>query len=325
MMKSLGGAFFRPLLLLFFSLSDLKGTGFTEAVQYYERGEFQKAAEYLAAASRSASEDAPLHLWLGKSYMKLHRWDDAVRELERAVQIEPANSDYHLWLGRAYGEKASRASFFTAPGWAKKLRREFEAAVKLAPDNLDARFDLLEFYLQAPGIIGGGKDKAEVEVREISRINPRQGHTASAHLYADHKKWELAREELEKSVREFPQEPEPYVDLAEFLLRRREYPAAESTARMALQINKNLPAAKLLLSAAQIQQRKDLSQAESNLREVASGPLRDGEPSFADVFYWLGEAYLAQAKQAEARQALETALRFDPEHSRAKTVLNRLK
>jgi len=318
------GALFSLLQFILLTTGSLQGASLTEAVRYYEHGEFQRAAERLATSSQTSPDNAAIHFWLGKSYMKLHKWDDAVRELERAVQLDPGKSDYHLWLGRAYGEKAARASFFTAPGWARKLRTEFETAVNLAPDNLDAQFDLLEFYLEAPGLIGGGRDKAEEQVKEIFRINPRLGYTAQARVYEDMKKYGLARAELERAVREFPQQPEVYVDLAEFQLKRGEHGSAESNARTALKMHKDLAAAKLILASALIMQRKNLAEAEGILKAVLSGPLRDGEPSFADVYYWLGEASVAQGNRASARQAFETALRFNPEHERAKAALQKV-
>src|SRR5687767_360104 len=159
-----------------------------QAMGLYERGEFQSAAELLAQQSKTAPADGEVHLWLGKCYLKAQRWDDAVRELEKAVQIQPSNSTYHLWLGRAYGQKASNASFLTALGWARKVRKEFETAVEQSADNLDARFDLMEFYLEAPALIGGGRDKAEAQAGEIARRNPRLGYTARARLFEEDKK-----------------------------------------------------------------------------------------------------------------------------------------
>jgi tetratricopeptide (TPR) repeat protein len=93
-------------------------------------------------------------LWLGKAYLKLQRWDDAIRELQLAVQAEPANCLFHLWLGRAYGHKASHVAFFRAMGLAGNVRDQFERARSLCPEKLEVRFDLLDFYFQAPGIVG---------------------------------------------------------------------------------------------------------------------------------------------------------------------------
>ena len=71
------------------------------------------------------------------------------------------NADYNLWLGRAYGRRAEISlQLITAPGFATKARQYFERSAQLNPYNLDAQSDLFEYYLEAPGFLGGGFDKA---------------------------------------------------------------------------------------------------------------------------------------------------------------------
>src|SRR5208282_3721540 len=74
--------------------------------------------------------------------------------------------------GRLYGEKADHSRFLTAAGLAKKVRGEFETAVRLNPNSADARTDLAEFYMEAPGIMGGGRDKAEAQAQELASMDP---------------------------------------------------------------------------------------------------------------------------------------------------------
>ena len=100
---------------------------------------------------------------LCRAHFELEAWDAAIPACEKAVSLAPDNGLYRLWLGRAYGEKADRSNFFKAAGLAGKLRTEFERSVELAPDNWQARTDLAEFYLEAPAIVGGGKDKARAQ------------------------------------------------------------------------------------------------------------------------------------------------------------------
>ena len=184
------------------------------AILLYEAGEFQKAADLLQGAPASGRAD--LSLWLGKSCLRARKWDEAIAALEEAVRLQPSNSINHLWLGRAYGEKASRASAFSAFGIARKVVREFETAVKLDPSNMDARFDLLEFYVEAPGIVGGGKDKATVQASAIASLNARMGHTARARIFEKEKKFDPARAELVKATREFPAESEAFLTSPSF-------------------------------------------------------------------------------------------------------------
>ena len=299
--------------------------GVDQATELYQHGRFQDAATILAQLSRKQSREAGLYVMLGRTYLKLRRWNDAVKEFEKAVAIEPDNGVFHLWLGRAYGRKAEHAWVFSAFGLARKARQEFEEAVECSPDHLDARFDLMDFYSQAPGIVGGGKDKAENQAREIARISPRLGYTARAELYANEKKWEQAHAELTQAVQKFPDDSGACADLAGFLLERREYDGAEANAKKALALNPLGKDARLLLAASQIALRRNLPDALKTLQDLAAGPLTDSDPSFENVYYRLGQAYLALERKSEAQQAFETSLGFDPEHSGAKEALAQVK
>ena len=84
---------------------------------------------------------------------------------KKAVALDPNNGRYHRWLGHVYGEKAARANFLSAAGLAGKTRQELERAVELSPHDVDSRVDLAEFYLEAPGIVGGGHDKARAQAK----------------------------------------------------------------------------------------------------------------------------------------------------------------
>lgn len=103
--------------------------------------------------------DAQAHNLLCRAYLMAGNWDAGIAACQKAVSLEPGNSHYHLWLGRIYGEKADRANFLSAASLAGKVRNEFEAAVRLDPKNMEARSDLADFYLEAPGIVGGGKTR----------------------------------------------------------------------------------------------------------------------------------------------------------------------
>jgi len=295
------------------------------AIGLYDHGKFLQAKEVFASLLLRTPKDATLHLWLGKNFLKLRRGDDAVREFESAVQIAPKDGIHHLWLARAYGNKAEHASIFSAFSLARKARNSFETAVKLSPDSLDARFDLLEYYAQAPGIVGGGREKAEAEAREISRISPRAGFTARAAIHVNNEEWEQARGELTQATQKFPDDPESWIDLAEFLLQRRDYEGAEAGARKALDLDGANRRARYCLAAARVELRRDLTGTIQVLQELTAGPLKDQDPAFEDVYYVLSRAWLAQGKTGEARRALEESLRFDPESRRIKEALAKIR
>lgn len=245
--------------------------------------------------------------------------------MEEAVKAAPESSEAHLWLGRAYGMKAANSFFLTALGLAKKVALEFETAVRLDPQNLDARFDLLEFCIEAPSMVGGGKDKALAQAEAIARLNKRLGFTALAQVAEHDKNWQAADEELKRAAETFPDDPGAFADLAGYLFRRADYRGAASAAARALELRPEYPEVQLTLAASEIRQGENLAQAEQVLRGLAAGPVRDKDPSLEEIYYWLGEALLAQGKKTDARQALQTALKFNPDYKEAKSALSQLR
>lgn len=316
------------LSLLIFVLFTSQGPGkmdLSKAVSLYGQGSFIQVASVLAPLCPDQVDCGEARLWLGRSYFKMHRWDDAIRELKTTVHLSPSNSHYHLWLGRAYGEKAAHVSIFAALGPAGKVVGEFETAQKLAPSDLEIHFDLLQFYLAAPGIIGGGRDKAEAQAKAIAQINKRAGQTAQARLHEHDKKWAEALQELTQSTKDFPNDPEAHGELADFLFKRKDYQGAEAAAAKALALRSWHPMAQFIQAACQVQQRTNLETAEASLLRLTEGPLQEQDPNFEHVYYWLGVARLAQDKVTAAREAFLAALRYDPDHKDAQTALSKLK
>ena len=48
---------------------------------------------------------------------------------------------------------------FAKMSLARRFRKEVELALQLDPNNLDANSDLLEYYLEAPGMAGGSTSR----------------------------------------------------------------------------------------------------------------------------------------------------------------------
>ncbi len=315
------------IALSFLLLLPLQGSvqSVNAAVDLYEHGKFLQASEILSGLVQKDPLNAEFHVWLGRSFLKLRRWDDAILHFSKAVELDPKNGMCHLWLGRAYGRKADHVSFFSAYGLAKKVRSEFEAAVQLAPDNTEVRFDLLEFYMEAPGIVGGGKDKAEAQALEIARISPRLGYSARAALLEKDKEFDRARDQLVQETAKYPKDAGAFADLAKFLLRRSMFQQAETAAQKAVELDGTSREARMYLAAIQTELRTNPGGALKILKELSAGPLTDNDPGFEEVYYWLGRAFLTQEQKAEARKAFETSLRYDPEYSPAKDALKQIR
>ncbi|HEX9254774.1 MAG TPA: tetratricopeptide repeat protein, partial [Candidatus Angelobacter sp.] len=147
------------LAALFFLATGVGAQADADPVALLKAGRADQALHALNVTIASNPNDARAYHLLSRVYFQLELWDNSVRMGEKAIALDPQNSAYHLWLGRAMGRKAEDANPFTAFGLARKVKTEFERAVALDADNLPARNDLSEFYLEAPGVLGGDKGK----------------------------------------------------------------------------------------------------------------------------------------------------------------------
>ena len=310
------------LLLLFMPAKLLSNTELDRAIQLYQQGEFAVATNVLYSLSRSSPSDSDVRLWLGKSYLKTRQWDKAVGEMEKATQLQPSSAKLQLWLGRACGARAAHSIFITAFGWAKRVVRAFETARKLSPEDIDVRFDLLEFYLNAPGAVGGGRDKADAEAKAISKLSPKRGYAARAAIFQKNKQWDLAKNEFMQAVADYPDDPDLCNDLADFLLDRKDFEGASSYAKRALKLDQESKRAELTWAAAATRLRVELDESESLLKRLTQGPLGDEDPCYEEVYYWLGECYLAKGDKAKAQESLQTALVFNPDYDRARNSIS---
>jgi len=102
----------------------------------------------------------------------------ALTALQRAAAEDPNNAKVHYRLGVAYGNLAQKAGAFHRMSLARHTRDEFERAVELDPNDLDARWALVQYYAMAPGYLGGSEEKARQQAEEISKRDASFGKRA---------------------------------------------------------------------------------------------------------------------------------------------------
>jgi tetratricopeptide (TPR) repeat protein len=124
--------------------------------------------------------DFTRRLSAGQRLYEQGNMDAAIAEFKAAVAAQPDSAIAHLWLGRALGRKIEKAGPLQALRMVGDVRREFEQAVALDANNVEARSDLLQYYLGAPPSFGGGIDKAEAQADAIAKLDPAMGQRARA-------------------------------------------------------------------------------------------------------------------------------------------------
>ncbi len=218
-------------------------------------------------------------------YFALEHWDAAESECEEAVRMDGANSDYHMWLGRALGEEASRASFMSAFSEAKRARAEFETAVRLDPRNAEAMADLGEFYSSAPGVVGGGDDKARGVVGQLDGVDPARAHELRGRIAESRKDYASAESEFKQAVEVSRHPAFQWMTLGSFYRKRERAADAEAAViNGAKAAQKDRTAGVALFNGASVLTRSNRNPAlaAKMLEDYLSGPVKTEEaPAFA--------------------------------------------
>lgn len=180
------------------------GAGVTQTLalanQALQAGEADKALQEIASLPQGGTGSAQAQNLACRVHYALQQWDAAVTECERATRLDNQDSAYHLWLGRALGLKADHVSFVTAYSLGKRVLVEFETAARLNPRSPDALMDLGEFYKQAPGIVGGGLDKAEKVATQLEAVDPARAHQLRARIAESRGDYGTAEREFKESI-----------------------------------------------------------------------------------------------------------------------------
>jgi tetratricopeptide (TPR) repeat protein len=252
----------------------------------------------------------------------IDEWDPGISACERARNLDPQNSLYYLWLGRIYGEKADRAGFLSAAGLAKKVRTSFERAVELAPKSWEARSDLAEFYVDAPSIVGGGKDKAREQAEALMPLNPGMGHWILATIAEKNKDTAGAEREHRAAIAASESGVRAWVELAIFLYHTHRNDDMEEALRHAE--TARIDQAESLVDGASILVRtgRNYPLADRLLRRYLENPIEKG-PAFR-AYDWLGQALEKQGDRAGAAAAYRAALGLFHNYSRAQEGLQRV-
>ncbi len=113
-----------------------------------------------------------------------------------------AGAPDHLGKARALAVEAQQTSnpirlFLLA----REIKSELDAAIAVNPDNVEARLDLVRFYVMAPRIAGGDLKAARNEVAEIARRDAARGAFARGYVAYRLKEYGVARIAVREAVR----------------------------------------------------------------------------------------------------------------------------
>lgn len=292
----------------------------------FEASDYAKAAQLLQQAAAQNPKNGEIHLLLAKTYYEAQEHDAAIASAEKAVALEPESSVYHEWLGKVYGEKANHSAMFSALSLAKKTRREFAKAVELDARNFSAQQALIEFDCSAPGIAGGGEEKARPEIARLAAMDAAEGHYAAGNCRRQKKDFAAADAEFDKALAGEPKSADLIYDIGDYAVKHGQPQRLIAVADAGESVAPSDLRGKYYRAVGMVLKKKQLDQAESQLREYAKrAPVRNNFPSRGSAHEWMGRLYADQGKTDAAIAEYEAALKLEPKNKNAREALKRLK
>jgi tetratricopeptide (TPR) repeat protein len=202
------------------------------AEKLIEAGHWKRARAIVEARLKEAPDDPNATFLLSQIRNAFGDQASPLGLAEKAVRLEGRVARYHRQIAEVQGVMAQHAGMFQQVGLARRFRKEIDTALALDPRDKQALRDLLEFYLLAPGILGGDVKKAVAVSDRISAIDACDGYLAKARVAEHHKDRAEQETMLKRAAGIRPASYRAQIALAEY-----DKSAAEALARTAIEID----------------------------------------------------------------------------------------
>jgi Flp pilus assembly protein TadD len=237
-----------------------------QARKLYRHTDYEEAIRLLLTVKDEPADPAVTEL-LGQCYFMTADYKRATEYLERASFADPTNSAYHAWLGRAYGRRAETSFALNAVGWASKSRASLEKAAQLDPANSEAIGDLFEFYLQAPGFMGGGLDRAERLADLVAQRDPAEAAYDRGRIAEARKQFGSAEQYLKRAAELAPHQVGRLLDLAKFFAKQGRFEESDRTFVQAEKVAPDAPKVQFAKAATYIKTGRNVDTARELLKK----------------------------------------------------------
>jgi tetratricopeptide (TPR) repeat protein len=282
-----------------------------------------------AGCTRNPEAAKRKYLESGMKYMDQKKYDSAVIQFKKALQIDPRYAEAHYQLATAEMDLQHFPEGF----------KELNQAVELDPNHFKARLALGSLFMAAHKF-----DKAEEQARYIVEhdSNNADGYillgnsllaqkhqqegidaftkaislkptSADAYLnrgvlYAYMKEDASAEADMRKAISLDPHNLPAFANLAGFYVYMKDPKKAEETYRLAIQNNPDSPVPYLRLAGLLLHEDRK-AEGEQVIQQ-----LRNKQPSSAEVASAVGDYYLASRDPENAIKEYQRGLTFDPKN-----------
>jgi tetratricopeptide (TPR) repeat protein len=191
----------KTLFLILFPAMIFSQSSFHEVDGLFQKKQFEKAETLIIEYLEKHPNNLEAIELLGDAYGHQKKWDDAIKSFKKLVETNQGNANYHYKYGGALGMKALENKF-KAIGFIGDVKSAFLKAAELDKNHIEARWALVELYMQLPGIIGGSKSKSLQFAQELEDLSKVDGYLAKGYVYEYDNEPELAETYYKMAINE---------------------------------------------------------------------------------------------------------------------------
>ena len=229
---------FLPFFSLFVLISgSVSGQSLEQGITFFNQEKYEQAETIFQNIVDGNPDNAGALYYLGRIKFEENDHKDALSQFEKALEQKPESALFAMWVGNAWGRMAQSASLMRKGNYAKKCIAHYEKAIELEPTFIEARFRAIDYYVEAPGFVGGGRDKAEAQALEVATIDPKEGFMAWGIIYSFFEEEQKLVTNYESAIEAHPEFMPPYFELFEYFYASKQFEDAAEIAKAQLTVN----------------------------------------------------------------------------------------
>ena len=188
------------ILLLLLPFLSIGQDALEQSKSFIAHKDFKKAEQQLVKYVDSNPSNQEAVELLGDAYGHQEKWDQAAEQYKKLTEFKPNDPDYQYKYGGALGMKALSISKISAVLIIDDVKSAFLKAAELDPKHIDARWALVELYMQLPAIIGGSQSKSMKYAKELEALSKVDGYLAKGYIYEYDNEPELAEKYYKMAI-----------------------------------------------------------------------------------------------------------------------------
>lgn len=186
--------------MIFWSAFSFSQTDFEKGEKLFASKQYAAARPLFEADLRRNPAREKSAEYLGDIASHEQQWEAAVKTYQKLRTMRPSNATYQYKYGGALAMVAQKTNKFHALTLIADIESAFKNAIANDPKHLEARWALVELYLQLPAIAGGSEQQATRYANELMRLSTVDGYLAHGRIAEYFERYTIAEQQYRKAL-----------------------------------------------------------------------------------------------------------------------------